>query len=115
LKLPNYELAVVPQRKITEYLLSPTHPDGRSKEKFFTAFGFTVDEWETLATALINHVADNDVTKVEDSPFGTRYVVKGILLSPDSRNPLILSAWFIETGDNIPKFVTAHPLRRREE
>lgn len=115
MKLPNYELAVVPQRKLTEYLLSPTHPDGRSKEKFFTAFSFTLDEWETLATALLNHVANNDVTKIEDSPFGTRYVVEGTLLSPDGRNPLLRSVWFIETGDNIPKFVTAYPLKRSEK
>jgi hypothetical protein len=95
--------------------LSPTHPDGRSKEKFFTAFGFTVNECETLATALLNHVANNDVTKLEDSPFGTRYVVEGILLSPDNRNPLLRSVWFLETGDNIPKFVTAYPLKRSEK
>ncbi|MFN6541294.1 MAG: DUF6883 domain-containing protein [Nostoc sp. EkiNYC01] len=115
MKLPNYELAVVPQRKITEYLLSPTHPDGRSKEKFFTAFGFSVDDWGTLAKALLNHVADNNVTKIEDSPFGTRYVVEGILVSPDGRNPGIRSVWFIETGATIPNFVTSYPLKRREE
>ncbi|MEH2391598.1 MAG: DUF6883 domain-containing protein [Nostoc sp.] len=115
MKLPNYELAVVPQRKITEYLLSPTHPDGRSKQKFFTAFGFSVEDWETFAKALLNHVADNCVTKIEDSPFGTRYAVEGILLSPDGRNPMIRSAWFIETGETIPKFVTSYPLKRREE
>jgi hypothetical protein len=112
LKLPNYQLAVVPQRKITEYLLSLTHPDRRSKEKFFTAFGFTVDDWETLATALINHVADNDVTKIEDSSFGTRYVIEGTMVSPDNRNPLLRSVWFIGTEENIPKFVTAYPLKR---
>jgi hypothetical protein len=58
LKLPNYEQAVVPERKITAYLLSPTHPDERSKEKFLTAFGFSVDDWETLANALLRHVTD---------------------------------------------------------
>ena len=115
MKLPNYEQAVVPERKITAYLLSPTHPDGRSKEKFFTAFGFSADDWETLANALLRHVAAHDLTKIEDSPFGTRYVVEGILLTPDARNPLIRSAWFIETGESVPKFVTAHRLRRRGE
>ncbi|GET35750.1 DUF6883 domain-containing protein [Microseira wollei] len=115
MKLPNYELAVVPQQKITDYLLSPTHPDGRSKEKFFTAFGFSLDDWETLKNALLRHVAFHDVTKVEDSPFGTRYVVEGSLLTPDSRNPLIRSVWFVETGEIIPKFATAYPLKRREQ
>lgn len=113
MKLPNYEQAVVPERKITAYLLSPTHPDGRSKEKFFTAFGFSVDDWEMLANALLCHVTDYEVTKMEDSPFGTRYVVEGILLTPDDRNPLIRSVWFIKTEESIPKFVTAYRLRHR--
>lgn len=77
MKLPNYEQAVVPERKITAHLLSLNHPDGSSKEKFFTAFGFSVENWETLANALRHHVTDNEVTKIEDSPFGTRYVVDG--------------------------------------
>jgi len=95
--------------------LSPTHPDGRSKEKFFTAFGFSVEDCENFAKALLNHVADNDVTKIEDSPFGTRYAIEGTLLSPDGRNPVICSAWFIETGETIPKFVTSYPPKRREQ
>ncbi|MEH1978998.1 MAG: DUF6883 domain-containing protein [Nostoc sp.] len=52
---------------------------------------------------------------IEDSPFGTRYAVEGTLLSPDGRNPVICSAWFIETGETIPKFVTSYPLKRREQ
>ncbi len=91
MKLANYEEALVPERKITAYLLSTTHPDGSGKEKFFTAFGFSLDEWQRLATALVTHVADNDVTKVEDSPFGTRYVVEGTIISPDGRNPYLRS------------------------
>jgi hypothetical protein len=111
LKLPNYEQAVVPQRKITDYLLSPNHPDGQSKEKFFTAFGFTISDWEGMANALLYHVADCELAKIENSPFGTRYVVEGSILTPDRRNPLIRSVWFIEDGDSIPKFVTAYPLK----
>ncbi|MCW5314189.1 hypothetical protein GTQ43_10350 [Nostoc sp. KVJ3] len=56
-----------------------------------------------------------NVKKIEDSPFGTRYAVEGTLLSPDGRNPVICSAWFIETGETIPKFVTSYPLKRREQ
>jgi len=49
--LPNYAQAVVPERKITEYLLSLTHRDGRSKAAFFMRFSFTADNWEGLADA----------------------------------------------------------------
>ncbi len=110
MKLPNYEHAVVPKAKITEYLLSSTHREGRSKAKLFTRFGFSASAWEVLAAALLRHAADHEVAKVEASPFGSRYVVEGILYAPDGRTPAIRSVWFIETGEHIPRLATAYPL-----
>ncbi|MDY7020779.1 MAG: hypothetical protein SWJ54_05365 [Cyanobacteriota bacterium] len=68
MKLPNYEQAIVRQQKITEYLLSLTHPDGKDKAKFFLKFGFNVNNWEIMATALINHVTNHELAKIEVSP-----------------------------------------------
>jgi hypothetical protein len=95
------------------YLLSSAHRDGRSKAAFFTHYGFSVDQPEELVSALLRHVADHEVAKIEDSPFGTRYTVEGMLTAPDGRTPVIRSIWFIETGEQIPRFVPAYPLRRR--
>ncbi|MDO9318039.1 MAG: DUF4926 domain-containing protein [Gammaproteobacteria bacterium] len=39
--LSNADKARVDKSKITEYLLSPSHPDGWSKAKFFSSLGFT--------------------------------------------------------------------------
>jgi hypothetical protein len=89
LKLPNYERAVVPQKKITEYLLSLTHCDGSSKAKFFLRFGFSVGAWEVMATALLRHAVDHQLAKIEESPFGTRYVIEGEMLAPDGRTPFV--------------------------
>jgi hypothetical protein len=114
-KLPNYEKADVPRTKVIGYLLSLNHPDGHSKARFFARFGFSTESWETLAEALLRHAAEHEVTRVEASPFGTRYVIEGILSTPDGRVPLIRTVWFIETGEQIPRFVTAYPLQRREE
>jgi hypothetical protein len=114
-KLPNYEKADVPRTKVIGYLLSLNHPDGHSKARFFARFGFSTESWETLAEALLRHAAEHEVTGVEASPFGTRYVIEGIISTPDGRAPLIRAVWFIETGEQIPKFVTAYPLQRRGE
>jgi hypothetical protein len=112
-KLPDYHEAVIPQAKITGYLLSSTHREGRSKAAFFIRYGFSVERWEDLAEALRRHAAEHNVIRNEASPFGTRYIVKGILAAPDGRAPLIRSVWFIETGEHVPRFVTAYPLSRR--
>lgn len=113
MKLPNYTRAIVPQTKVADYLLSFTHRDGHSKAMFFTRFGYTGDDWEMLAQALLQHAADHEVTTVEDSPFGTRYAVDGELQAPDGRRPYIRVVWFIATGEHIPYLVTAYPQRRK--
>ncbi|HEX6386116.1 MAG TPA: hypothetical protein VF177_15705 [Anaerolineae bacterium] len=112
MKLPNREQAFVPKAKITAYLLSLAHEDGHGKAKFFTQFGFQVEEWQTLASALQRHAVDHEVTKVEESPFGKRYVIEGAMAAPGGRSPFVRSVWFVRSGEQIPRFVTAYPLPR---
>jgi hypothetical protein len=76
MKLPNVDRAIVPQRKIVDYLLSKSHPDRQPKAVFFQLFGFTVANWQDLEIALRDHAIRGDVSRVEDSPFGTRYVIE---------------------------------------
>jgi hypothetical protein len=75
--------------------------------------GFTADAWEELVSVLLRHVAENEVAKMEDSPFGKRYIVEGELFGSGGRKAIIRSVWFVETGEDIPRFVTAYPLQRR--
>jgi hypothetical protein len=112
MQLPNCERAVVPRAKIVDYLLSDTHRDGRHKATFFKSFGFVVEEWEMLARALREHAVEHDVERVETSPHGQRYILEGVIRSPDARNPVIRAVWFVEPAEDTPRFVTAYPLRR---
>ena len=112
MKLLNYEHAVVPRARVVDYLLSDTHRDGQHKAAFFKRFGFTVAEWERLARVLREHAAEHNVTRVETSPYWQRYIIEGIVRSPDARNPLLRVVWFVESGEDIPRFVTAYLLRR---
>ena len=99
MKLPNYE-------HVVDYLLPDTHRDGRHKAMFFKRFGFTVTEWDRAAWALREHAGEHDATRVEPSPYGQRYLIEGIVHSPDGRAPCIRTIWFIETGEETPRFVT---------
>jgi hypothetical protein len=58
MKLPNAHLALVEQTKVCEYLLNAAHRFGASKARFFTEFGFSLDNWEGLAIALKAHGAE---------------------------------------------------------
>jgi hypothetical protein len=114
MKLPNCQSAAVPKEKIVDYLLSMSHPDGRHKAVFFNSFGFSADNWQELAAALLQHAAEHEVVAEEDSPFGKRYAVDGIMMMPDGRSAMVRSAWFIDDGRTVPRFVSSYPLRRRK-
>jgi Domain of unknown function (DUF6883) len=68
-----------------------------------------------LSEMLTLHGAEHEIAKTQDSPFGTRYIIEGKLNTPSGKKPLIRSIWFLESGENIPRFVTAYPLRRRKK
>ena len=110
MKLPNLVQAVVRAEKISDYLLSATHPTGRHKARFFERVGFQSSVPEALTQAILEHARSNEVTTIERSPFGIRYTIDGLLISPDGRNPRIRVIWFAELGSDIPYLVTAYPL-----
>jgi len=108
--LPNAANAQIDEAKITGYLLSPDHPDGRDKAAFFARFGFSRANWATLADALRRHAVAHPVAKTVQSNYGTRYVIEGELDAPDGRRPLVRTARIVEAGQDKPRLVTAYPL-----
>jgi hypothetical protein len=113
MKLPRADRAEISEAKIVKYLLSTTHRAGKSKAIFFMEFGFAPQRWEELAIALKEHAIDNEITQQKNTTFGTRYVIEGLLKAPDGRRLNVRTAWFIDDDGDVPRFITAHPLRRR--
>ncbi len=113
MKLPNRERAIIPETKVIDYLLSSTHPYGRHKAAFFHRFGFVVESWGILRTAVLQHADEHEVAVVTRSQFGTRYTVEGALSSPDGRRPEVRVVWFVEADDDVPRLVTVYPLPGR--
>ncbi|HEU0039339.1 MAG TPA: hypothetical protein VFR76_08700 [Verrucomicrobiae bacterium] len=110
MKLPNAQLATVPERKVTHYLLNPAHPAGGSKASFFLRHGFTMADWQRPAEALLRQARENEVVATEQTPHGVRYVVDGPLTAPDGTSLNVRTAWYINPGSDAPRFVTALPL-----
>jgi len=84
-----------------------------AKAKPLLQFGFDLVRWEALVLALKQHASDNEVALEEKTIFGTRYIIDGLLKAPDGRLLNIRAAWYIYANGDVPRFVTAHPLRRR--
>jgi hypothetical protein len=110
MRLPYLQRVIIPEVKIRGYLLSTSHPYGRHKAVFFKRFGFSAESWGVLSPALRAHAEQCDVVRVDNTQFGTRYIVEGPLKAPDGRAPTVRAVWFIEKGDNRPRLVTVYPL-----
>jgi len=91
--LPNAVQAYVEEKKITGYLLSDTHPQGRSKAVFFRAFGFVPAQWQELAAALVAQGAAGTVVSTLVLPDSTQYAVEGELSALDGRAPRLITAY----------------------
>lgn len=113
--MPNANAAEVPESKIIRYVLSTTHTAGKSKAAFFGKHGFEVADWKALAQALREHAKRNPVQQTDETAFGKRYVVDGTLVAPDGTVLNVRSVWFIRTNTAVPRFATAHPLKRKHQ
>lgn len=110
MKLPNAEEAAITERKIVRYILDSSHPVGGSKAAFFLRHGFSAADWLRLARALRQHALENEVSETEQTKHGTRFAVDGPMPAPDGTVLNVRTAWYIDPGAAIPRFVTAHPL-----
>jgi hypothetical protein len=99
----------IDRSKIEGYLLHPIN--GRGKAAFFQAFGFSLARWEALRDALLDHAASGHLSEAVVSPYGTRYIVRGGLHTPDGRNPqpLVCSVWQADNGVGGVRLITAYP------
>lgn len=111
-RLPNAIQAWIPAAKLTEYLLSLTHPRGRPKALFFRRCGFYLEDWQALEEALLRQARAGVVVEEIPAVFGVHYVVEGPIASLDGRSPLVWTIWIVEHGKTAPRLVSAYPARR---
>lgn len=99
----------IDRSKIEDYLLHPIN--GRGKAAFFDAYGFSLALWEDLRVALLTHAASGHLTHAVVSPYGTRYIVRGGLRTPDGRipQPVVCSVWQADHGQSGVRLITAYP------
>lgn len=111
-KLPNAHLAFVPDEKLGGYLLDPGHEDGGPKSRFLEAVGFDITRQDEVKAALLSHGAAFEATGIA-TPFGMKYHVDGMLISPTGRSVYVRTVWQIDAGTSAPRFVTLRPRVKR--
>jgi len=49
------------------------------------------------------------VDPAESGPYGRTFTIRAILKGPNGQAASVRSVWFIPTGGDVPRFVTAYP------
>lgn len=107
----------IDRRKLDDYLLSPTHPDGKHKLRLWDSiFGIGVEDGKLLERLLRQQVASGVVTerppRIDARRFGVMIPDFEGPAGPARRGP-VLTAWASDHGDYKtvkPRLVTAFPI-----
>ncbi len=110
MKLPGSKNAVVAGNKLRNYLFNDSHPVGQSKALFFQNAGFEVSDASKLEAELLHLAQTGNTSSVVSTPHGVKYVVDGVIHSPQGEIIQIRSIWIVETGQSYPRLGTAYPL-----
>lgn len=96
-------------KKLSDYLLNPDHPVGRSKANWFkSALGFTRDNADKLAKQIVFDPSTAVETGV--TPYGTKFNQVISIVGENGKTIDVVFAW-IRNNDGIVRLVTAIPTK----
>ncbi len=110
MKLQNREYAYIPLAKLLDYLLSETHPVGKSKAKYFRSLGFNETNINLLKEGLLAIARSEDVKEAISSSHGVKYVIDGTLQTPSGAFIRVRTIWVIDKDMERPRFITTYPI-----
>jgi hypothetical protein len=108
--LPNKEKANVAIDKISNYLLSTSHPVGKYKAAFFESIGFEINQPEILQEALRRIPEKYVVKETASTQFGKKFIIDGNIVAPNHRSYLLRTVWIVKNNADTAYLVTAYPL-----
>ena len=113
--LPNYQNAMIPDDKIHEYALNPTHNEGKHKARVFKrVLGFEQSSWQLLAQRILAELPYNEAVEGKESQWGKPYVVDLPIAGVNGNIAKIQTVWLFKRGTNYPSLITLWVLPRRE-
>lgn len=99
--------SIIPEDKITSYLLVPRIKDDKSK--FLAQAGFTQENPEELLLAIRQLAATNEAIEDNTNEYGTFYIVEGNLQGINDRDLAVVTIWLQSKHDGNFRFITLKP------
>jgi hypothetical protein len=109
MQMPSADRAYVDPAKVRDYLLSPTHPDGRLKARVFAAFGYHRAKWARLHGDLEQLAIADHAEALGLTAYGRKFAIRGMLQGPNGRPLSIVTICMVRHAETFPRLVTAYP------
>lgn len=98
--------AIIPQAKLTQYLLVKLHKNDKSG--YLAQAGYTIDNWRQLEQKLRQQLILPAIFD-QQTNFGTIYKIEGVLEGFNGINLNIATFWIIDRETKETRFVTLLP------
>lgn len=103
---------IIPDAKITQYLLVFREQDDKSK--FLAKGGFNQNNSEQLKLAIYKLIQNNEAIEDLTNEYGTFYQVIGELIGINGQNLLVITIWLKRDIDNQFQFITLKPKKEKK-
>ena len=99
--------AIIPEPKLTRYLL--VFKPRNDKSQFLAQAGFSLNNWQTLKTAIqqLNQSVEAEEDRTDE--YGTFYNVRGEILGVNGINLSVVTIWLERKSDGKFQFITLVP------
>lgn len=111
-RLPNYKRAIIPQRKIGNYLLNPSKSNGKSD--FFNSLGYNMKNAERFEKDIRKGLESNKAMSYHKDKFGNTSFDVNMPLGI-GKKVMVTTAWRVDKGSTAPRFITAYPREKRRK
>lgn len=114
--MPNYQQAVTPREKFTEYSLDYDNPNSQGKaEAYEKALGFNKSNADVLIEQIDNAVKNGSVSPIEivETKFGTKYKYRIPVKGVNGQIKNVMAVYQIDKETQIPRMITNYVERKR--
>lgn len=105
--LPNYDKAVIPIEKFTQYAPNP-EKDKNKAEAFEKALGYNLNNAEGLIKNIRNNLNKYNAVEKDDKGFGKRYEVLMTLIEENKKIANVKTAWIIDNKTEETRLTSAY-------
>ena len=114
--MPNYQQAITPHEKFTEYSLDYSNPNSRGKaEAYEKALGFNKSNADTLIDQIDSAVRNGDVSPIEivETEYGAKYKYRIPVKGINGQIKNVMAVYQIDKGTRIPRMITNYVERKK--